>query len=260
MSVLDQVMRLPYEAQHRPRRLAPRRLEGAVRLDNVMLHYEGAGRPTLIGVGLEAASGEVIALIGGSGAGKSSLLKVIAGLYAPQAGSVRIDGVDLRQLNPREYRESTAYAPQHPQLLTGTIAQNLRLVAPSATDHDLEEATSDAGVLSDILSLADGFDTRVGDASVQQQPPGFVQRLSLARVYLRKSSLLLLDEPGRALDDQGDRQLREQLAARRGRCTIFLVTHRPSHLLLADRVFRLEAGRIFAVQRPASQLRSPTVP
>jgi ATP-binding cassette subfamily C protein/ATP-binding cassette subfamily C protein LapB len=247
MAALDQVMRLADEGEERRRRLMPRAIAGHIRLDNVSLNYEGGGRPALLGANLQVDAGEMIAVVGESGAGKSSLAKVVAGLYQPQMGAVRVDRIDLRQLNPREYRESIAYAPQYPRVFTGTIAQNLRLVAPDASDDDLRQAAAAAGVLVDIEALAQGFHTRIGDASVQQQPPGFVQRLSLARVYLRHCALVLLDEPGRALDNEGDRCLREQLQRLHGQCTIIVVTHRPSHLRLADKVYQVQAGRLTPV-------------
>ncbi len=245
ISMLDQTMQLPAEAERRPRRLVPHDWRGTVQLDGVTLTYEGASRPALLGVDLSVAAGEMIAFIGDSGAGKSSLLRVLAGIYPPQAGSVRIDGFDLRQLNPRELRENIAYAPQQPHFFAGTIAQNLRLACPSASDQDLWEAAVDAGVLQDILLLERSFETRIGDASVKQQSPGFLQRLSLARTYLRGGGILLFDEPGRALDLAGDECFRRKLVQlkRSGRQTVLFVTHRPSHLRLADRVIQLKAGR-----------------
>ena len=243
-AMLDQVMQLPAETDNRPRRLAAIRGRGAIQMEGVTLAYEGASRPALIGVELSVAPGELIALLGDSGAGKSSLLKVLAGIYSPQAGSVRLDGFDLRQLHPRELRENIGYAPQQPHFFTGTIAQNLRLAHPAASDQDLWNAAIEAGVLDDILRLESGFETRIGDASVRQQSPGFLQRLSLVRAYLERDGLLLLDEPGRALDFDGDLALQKKLANVKGRQTVLLITHRPSHLRLADRAFRVQAGRL----------------
>lgn len=244
VAMLDQVMQLPAESDNRPRRLAASSARGAIHLEGVTLAYEGASRPALLGVEISVTAGESIAFLGDSGAGKSSLLKVLAGIYSPQAGSARLDGFDLRQLHPRELRESIGYAPQQPHFFTGTIAQNLRLAHPAASDQDLWTAAIEAGVLDDILRLEKGFETRIGDASVRQQPPGFLQRLSLARAYLQKDGILLLDEPGRALDFEGDLALQRKLIEVKGRQTVLLVTHRPSHLKLADRVFRVHAGRL----------------
>jgi len=240
IAMLDQVMRLPDESDNRPRRLVALRSRGGIA-------YEGASRPALLGVELSVEGGELIAFCGGSGAGKSSMLKVLAGIYTAQAGSIRIDGFDLRQLNPRELRETIGYAPQQPHFFTGTIAQNLRLAHPAASDQDLWNVAIEAGVLDDILRLENGFETRIGDASVRQQTPGFLQRLSLARAYLERRGFLLLDEPGRALDFDGDLALQKKLKEIKGHQTVLLVTHRPSHLKLVDKAFRMQAGRLSAL-------------
>ncbi|MGI9510727.1 MAG: peptidase domain-containing ABC transporter [Geminicoccaceae bacterium] len=242
--MLDQVMRLPAESDNRPRRLVALRSRGAIQMEGVTLAYEGASRPALLGVDLSVEAGQSIAFLGDSGAGKSSLLKVLAGIYSPQAGSIRLDGFDLRQLHPRELRETIGYAPQQPHFFTGTIAQNLRLAHPVASDQDLWTAAIEAGVLDDILRLEKGFETRIGDASVRQQPPGFLQRLSLARTYLKKDGILLLDEPARALDLEGDLAFQRKLIQVKGHQTVLFVTHRPSHVKLADKAFRIQAGRM----------------
>ncbi len=244
IAMLDLTMQLPAEAENRPRRLVPNRSHGSLEIDGVSLTYQGASRPALYGVDVSIEAGEIIAFIGDSGAGKSSLLKVVAGIYTPQAGSMRIDGFDLRQLHPRELREQIAYAPQQPHFFTGTIAQNLRLASPSASDQQLWTAAIQAGVLEDIQKLEKGFETRIGDATLRQQSPGFLQRLSLARAYLKDCNILVLDEPGRALDSAGDQALLKTLSSRKHHQTVLLVTHRPSHLDLADRVFVLSAGRL----------------
>ncbi len=260
VAMLDQVMQLPDETDNRPRRLVTVRGRGTLQLEGVTLAFEGASRPALIGVELSVNAGELIAFVGDSGAGKSSLLKVLAGIYSPQAGSVRIDGFDLRQLHPRELRETIGYAPQKPHFFTGTIAQNLRLTHPAASNQDLWTAAIEAGVLDDVLRLENGFETRIGDASVHQQSPGFLQRLSLVRAYLERDGIILLDEPGRALDFEGDLALQKKLAEVKGRQTVLLVTHRPSHLKLADRAFRIHAGRVSAWQPDAPQQAAPSVP
>ncbi|MGH1477383.1 MAG: peptidase domain-containing ABC transporter [Geminicoccales bacterium] len=242
--LLNQTMRLPAEAENRPRRLAPSRRCGSMEVEGITLTYQGSSRPALMGIDLSIQAGETIAFVGGSGAGKSSLLKVMAGIYAPQIGSMRIDGFDLRQLHPRELRERIAYVPQQPHFYTGTIAQNLRLARPAASDEDVWNAAIQAGVLEDIQRLENGFETRIGDATVRQQSPGFLQRLSLARAYLKETDIAVFDEPGRALDSKGDQAFLQVLSRLRGRRTILVVTHRPSHLKLADQVFVLEGGRL----------------
>lgn len=257
VNMLNQTMQLPAESDNRPRRLVPSRSRGSMDMEGVSLTYLGASRPALYGVDISIGAGETVALVGESGAGKSSLLKVMAGILTPQAGSVRIDGFDLRQLHPRELREQIAYAPQQPHFFTGTIAQNLRLARPSASDQELWTSAIQAGVLEDIQSLGQGFETRIGDATVRQQSPGFLQRLSLARAYLKGSNFLILDEPGRALDSIGDKAFLSMLSDLKGRQTVLLVTHRPSHLNLADKVFELRAGRLRPYSPPSPPTKAP---
>ena len=223
---------------------AGRRFAGGIVLTRVSMRYRADGEPALLGASLAVKPGELVAIVGPSGAGKSSVLKVIAGLYQPQAGSVLIGGLDIRQIDPVELRYSVAYLPQVCQLFHGTIAQNLRLAEPTAADQALEQACADAGVLDDILSLPDGFDTRIGDRSLHMLPSGFRQRLALARAYLKQAPILLFDEPGQTLDEAGDAAFMAALERLKGRKTIVMVTHRPSHMRLADRVVVMQAGQV----------------
>ncbi|CCQ72474.1 peptidase domain-containing ABC transporter [Magnetospira sp. QH-2] len=229
-------------------------MKGAVTLDRVSLRYKSESNPALIGVSLAAEPGEVVALVGPNGSGKSTMLKLIAGIYAPQAGTVSFDGIDIRQLDPIELRHHVAYVPQEYHMFFGTLAQNLRLSHPTATDEELSWACAQAGVLDEIEALPKGFWTRVGDGRSDMLPSNFLQRISLARAYLRRAPILLLDEPVNGLDFEGDRQFIKTLEAMRGSTTVFLVTHRPSHLRYVDKVAVLDGGmvRMFG---PAEQVR-----
>ena len=198
----------------------------------------------MLGVDLRAEPGELVAITGPNGAGKSTLLKLVAGLYQCQAGAVLIDGMDLRQIDPGELRSAIASVPQSCDLFHGTIAQNLRLANPTASDKALISAAHNAMILEEILALPGGFETRLTDRLQRQLSNGFKQGLMLARAYVKDSLIYLLDEPGNHLDEGGDRALMDQLETLRGHATVFIVTHRPSHLRMADRVVVMEAGRI----------------
>jgi ABC-type bacteriocin/lantibiotic exporter with double-glycine peptidase domain len=226
-----------------------------VTFSRVSLRYSNDADPALLGVSFEAQPGEVIAIVGSDGAGKSTVLKLIAGLYAPQAGNVMIDDLDIRQIDPIELRKCIGYAPQAPQLFFGTIAQNLRLAQPTASEADLRQAMTLAGVWEEIAALDRGLNTRVGDAASNRISTSLAQGISLARAYLKKSPILLLDEPVTGLDFDGDRCFREYVEAMRGKTTIFIVTHRPSHLTLADQIVVLEKGAVRAVG-PAAEIRA----
>lgn len=239
---INNLMALPPESEQLPASAPNIDLEGRVTFSRVSFRYTADAHPAVIGMSFDIRPGEVIAVVGPNGSGKSSLLNLILGLYTPQVGSVRIDGHDIRQLDPVQFRKSVAYMPQDCHLFHGSIAQNLRLADPGASDEELREAAAGANVLEDILALPYGLETRVADQAVQNMSAGFRQRLALARVYLKNAPLVLLDEPSTALDPKGDDAFRLKIENLRGHNTVFFVTHRPSHMKLADRVLVLEGG------------------
>lgn len=223
---------------------------GALAFHRISLRYLPQHEPALLGVSFAANKGEVVALVGPSGSGKSSLLSLALRLYDPQGGTITLDGIDIRQLDPAELRRAFAFVPQHAQVLYGTISQNLRFGNLSASDSDLQQACAVAGLLEDIEALHEGFETRIGDNRSLSLPAGFHQRLALARAYLSPASVLLLDEAASALDEHGDEMFKEAINALRGTRTVLMVTHRPSHMLLADRVVAMMHGEIVADGTP----------
>lgn len=264
-SSLDQIDNLMNMRQERDPNLifTPiRSFKGKVTFSRVSLRYSADTDPALMGVSFEAAPGEVVVVIGGSGSGKTTILKVISGMYVPQGGAVRIDNQDIRQIDPLELRYAIGYVPQVPRFFYGTIAQNLRLAHPLATDEDLRWAAEQASALEDILALEEGegkwrrtgFDVRIGDAGADQLPSSLKQRLNLARGFVKRPPILLLDEPGSGLDFDADRVLMSSVERMRGISTVFIVTHRPSHLRVADKIVWLEDGVVRAAG-PAGQVR-----
>jgi len=240
---IDRLMRLPTE-QATTAGVTPRRLRNAVAFVNVTHRYTPDGEPALVGASFEAKPGEVVAVVGANGSGKSTVVKLAAGLYRPQGGAVLIGGVDIRQFDPIALRQQLGIVPQTSAFFYGTVAQNLRFASPTASDDALIEAATTAELYDDIAALPQGFDTRLTEQAIAELPAGFRQKLALARAYLRQPEILLLDEPGQLLDDASDRALMATIGRLRGRTTILMVTHRPSHLRLADRVVVLERGRI----------------
>ena len=219
-------------------------LQGQVEFNKVSMRYGNEPTLALTNLNFVVKPGEVIAIVGRNGVGKTTLLKLLLGLYKPQAGTILFDGVDSRQLDPIELRQAISYVPQICQLFYGTVAQNLRLVSPLASDEMLRIAAEQANVLQDILALPDGFNTRLHDQDVNQCTASFLQRLSLARAYLKKSTLLLLDEPASTLDVASDTAFLKAIASFRTQSTIFMITHRPSHMRIADRIIWLQDGQI----------------
>jgi len=244
---ISQINRLMAQPSER-RSISPRipHFDGFIRLNNVAFRYPSEGNPAVQGVVLEAQPGELVAIIGQNGSGKSTLVKLLLGFYYPQGGSISIDGTDIRQFDPVGLRQAISYVPQQNQFFHGTIEQNLRLSTPDASDESMVEAADMAGLLPDILNLPEGFDTLLNDRVMLIFSSGFLQKLNLARAYLRKSSIMILDEPGNTLDYEGDERLKATLESMKKKRTMIVVTHRPSLINLADRILVLQDGSMLA--------------
>ncbi len=244
MKQINQLMKIPVEKSDFNSGLVIQDLQGHIVMDRVSFRYGADQDPALLGVSLAIKPGELIAIVGYTGSGKSTLLKSIAGMYKPQGGAIYIDGIDMRQLNIMELRRSIAYVPKHTTMFHGTIAQNLRLANGLATDTELQRAASKAGVLEEILALPEGFNTRLTDNSTEKYPPGFLRSLSIARAFVSSTKIVLFDEPGASLDFESDTRFMNQLKALKGQCTMVMVSHRPSHIRLADKVILMNQGSV----------------
>ncbi len=244
ISQINQLMRLQVEQHSGQSSLLLSQLEGSIKIDRVSFRYGPEENPSLLGVSFDVQPGEMVAICGSTGAGKSTLIKLIAGMYRPQAGSFSIDNLDIRQLNAMDLRRTISYVPQVTHMFYGSIAQNMRLNNILATDDDLRHAADDAGILDDILALPEGFDTRIGDNTKEHMPPGFLRALSMARAFVNPTKILLLDEPGASLDDESDQRLIKQLKKLKGKHTIIMVSHRPSHIRIADKAILMEHGTV----------------
>jgi len=244
LASLDRLMGLKGEYARRPGHRSMPRLQGRVAFERVVFRYGPNSDPVLLGLNLEVQPGEFIAVIGANGCGKSTLFKLLMRMHDPQGGAVLVDGIDLRQLDVCELRRRIVYVPQHPKLFRGTLPQNLRLGNPLATDEDITRTLEATGIAESIAQLPDGLATMVGDQHSQRIPSGLVRGICLARAFLADSRIVLLDEPATALDSEGDRRLMGQLEALRGQATVIMISHRPSHIRLADRAVLLAGGVI----------------
>ncbi len=243
LSQVDRLMEIKGERdQHTSTNRKEMQFKGSVTFSRVSFRYSNDAEPALVGVNCQIPAGAVVAVIGANGSGKSTFIKLLLGLYTPQAGSIQIDDEDIRQLDPIALRQSISYLPQICDIFFGSVAQNLRLVNPVASDEELEEATAKAGLLTEIRAMPNGFDTRLDESRSSSLSAGFKQRLSLARVYLKKSRIALFDEPANNLDGDSEQQFRDAVEELRGSTTIFIVTHRPSHMQMADIVLYLDSG------------------
>jgi ATP-binding cassette subfamily C protein/ATP-binding cassette subfamily C protein LapB len=244
MKQINQLMKIPVERCDFNNELVLKDIKGHIKLDRVSFRYGADQNPALLGVSFEIMPGELVAIAGYTGSGKSTLLKMIAGMYTPQGGAIFLDNIDMRQLNVMEQRRSIAYVPQDTTMFYGTIAQNMRLANGLATDADLQAAAEKAGVLDEIMALPEGFSTRLSDNASGKFPPGFLRSVSIARAFVSNSSIVLFDEPGASLDYESDTRFMNQLKALKGHCTMIMVSHRPSHIRLADKVILMNQGSI----------------
>ncbi|MES9880074.1 MAG: peptidase domain-containing ABC transporter [Sedimenticola sp.] len=247
---INRLMTLEVEQDSGRSSLMMSELKGKVSIDRVSFRYGPGQDPALLGVTFAVEPGEMVAVMGQTGSGKSTLIKLIAGMYKPQAGSLAMDEFDIRQLNAMDLRRAIAYVPQRVKLFHGTIAQNMRLNNVLATDDELKQACMDAGILEDILKMPEGFGSRLGDRNTDRLPPGFVRGLSMARAFLRPTQIVLLDEPGASLDRESDGRLMEQLKRLKGSKTVIMVSHRPSHARIADKVVILDQGAVSFIGNP----------
>ena len=213
-------------------------------MNRLVFRYPRSPEPTLRGIQLQILPGEVIAITGKSGGGKSTLLKLIAGLYPATGGAVLADRLDIRQLDPAEWRSAIAYAPQTAAFFHGTVSQNLRLACPDALDADVARAATEMGLDFHAELFSDGLETRLSAAALERLPEAIKQRLLLARCFVKDASLYLLDSPAVNLDAAGDAALVAKIASLKGKATVIFTTYRPSHMRLADRLVVVESGQI----------------
>lgn len=209
-------------------------LKGHVTLKNVSLRYSENDDTLLNGINLDLRPGMIAAITGRNGIGKTSLLKLVKGLYRPTAGSLYIDGFDARQMDAAELRRQISYVPQTPDFFPGTLAENIIIGNPFATPQDIQEALRLAAVHDEVVDLlAKPIDSI-------NLTPGLAARLSLARAYLQNAPILLIDElPNAVLNGAAGRNLREYLKHATKRKTVLIVSHRGDFLQLADIVLRL---------------------
>ncbi|MGA4849961.1 thiol reductant ABC exporter subunit CydD [Streptomyces sp. G5(2025)] len=232
---------------------------GALSVEGVTVRYPGRASDAVSGAAFEVSPGETVALVGPSGAGKSSLLNVVLGFVRPTEGRVRVGGVDLADVSPERWRERIAWVPQRPHLFAGTIAENVRLARPDASEAQVREALRDAGALEFVDALPAGAEAPLGEDGAGLSA-GQRQRLALARAFLADRPVVLLDEPTAALDGGTEAEVVEAVRRLAVGRTVLLVVHRPALLAVADRVVRLEAARgEAAVQRsgPDSEASGP---
>ncbi len=241
----DQMMELPQERNFEERPLSRQVLQGAIEFRGVDFTYPNQQNVALKNISLAIRPGEKVGIIGRSGSGKSSLAKLVVGLYEADAGSLLIDGVDIRQIDVSELRHNIGYVPQDIQLLAGTLRDNLVSGARYVEDEMVLQAAELAGVHEFARLHPQGYELQVGERG-QNLSGGQRQNVALARALLLNPQILLLDEPTAAMDNTGEERLKQRLQAVIENKTVVLVTHRASLLTLVDRLIVIDRGLIVA--------------
>jgi PrtD family type I secretion system ABC transporter len=216
--------------------------EGRLQLERVIVTAPGTDRLTLKGVGFSLEPGEFLGVVGPSGAGKTTLAKLLVGILVPKSGSARLDGVDLASWHPDELGRHVGYLPQDVQLFAGTVRENIARLSRDNDPEAVIEAAKKVGMHESILQFPNGYDTHIGDAGALLSA-GQRQHLALARAMYGNPRLLVLDEPNSNLDSVSEEALLRALdAAKKEGITIVVITHRPSILHAADKMLMLRNG------------------
>jgi ATP-binding cassette subfamily B protein len=217
-------------------------IAGAVEYDDVVFSYDGE-ETVIDGVSIDVEPGETVGLVGRTGAGKTTLTKLLMRLYDPDEGSVRLDGHDVRELDLRSLRSHLGYVSQEPFLFGGTVRENVAYGQRDVDEADLESALGKAGALEFVQELSDGLDTVVGERGVKLSG-GQRQRLAIARAILEDPSLLILDEATSHVDNETEVVVQRNVSEMAADRTTFVIAHRLSTVRDADRIVVLEDGRV----------------
>lgn len=220
---------------------------------DVTFSYTG-NSPALSDVSFRIDAGEVIGVIGPSGAGKSTLAQLLLGLRDPDQGALEVAGVRLQDVDRTWWSGRVAFVAQDANLITGTVAENIRFFRDGIDDDAVRDSATRANILHDIEALPTGFDAHLGDRAGRLSG-GQRQRLSIARALAGGPELLVLDEPTSALDGRSESLIRDTLAALRGQVTVVIIAHRMSTLDICDRIMVIEDGRLTALGSPGDLAR-----
>jgi ATP-binding cassette subfamily C protein LapB len=246
LSALDKVVAQPVERPDNASFVRREHLAGEIEFDRVSFSYPGQDAVEVLReVSFRIKPGEHVGIIGKVGSGKSTINRLVLGLYQPTAGSIKIDGVDIRQLDPAEVRKAIGYVPQDITLFYGTLRENITVGMPYVEDHGILQAAELAGLQELIGNHPKGFDLPIGERG-ESLSGGQRQSVAIARAVVHEPTMLLLDEPSSSMDNSTEENLKRRLTEYAKDRTMLLVTHRNSLLDLVDRLIVVDRGAIVA--------------
>ena len=240
---IDEVMKMPSSLTNKPDAVDFHAKEGIVRYDNVSFAYPNAKADVLEHISFTARPGEITAIIGSTGCGKSTLVNLLPRFYDVKDGSITIDGVDIRDMKMEDLRDNIGFVPQKGVLFSGTIASNLRFGKHDATDEEIKEAAEIAQSLDFIEEKKDKFESRIAQGG-SNVSGGQRQRLAIARAIVKRPKIMVFDDSFSALDMKTDAALRKALADKIKDSTVLIVAQRISTIIHADRILVLDEGKI----------------
>lgn len=251
LSQLQKLMMLPVETDPETIEKSALSFRGDIKFQNVGLRYNRDRDPLFVNLNLNVKAGQLIAVCGVNGAGKSSILKLCADMMRPQAGSIHFDGMDIRQFDPTVLRQAISYVPQAPDLFDGSIADNLRLANPLASDAELKEALLAVDAWEEVSNLPEQMTTQVGYHGAWLISDSLAYQINLARACLRPKSIVLCDEiPHEFLAGRGALTFMRLLNSWKGERTVVFVSHRDDHLRLASQALWLRGSGVPVVTTP----------
>ena len=245
LSSLNDILSRPVERPDEANFVSRQSFSGRIEFKDVCFAYPGQEVLALRNVSLRIEPGEKVAVLGRVGSGKTTLHKLILGLFRPTEGAVLIDGIDQRQLDPAELRRHVGYVPQDVVLFYGSLRDNLTIASRDADDADVLRASEIAGIAEFVNSHPQGFDMLVGERG-ESLSGGQRQGVAIARAFISDPPILLMDEPTGSMDHSSEEHVKQQLRQHAGGKTMIVITHRTSLLELVDRIIVVDSGKIVA--------------
>ena len=236
------ILDAPAEIKNKENAVDLKNAEGGITFEHVSFAYDETN-PVLEDISFHCEPGKMLALVGPTGVGKTTLTQLISRFYEPTSGRILVDGQDLSDLTIESLRKNISPVLQDTFLFNGTIAENIGYAYPEATMEEIRAAAKAANIHEDILAMPDGYDTRVGERGLRLSG-GQKQRVAIARAILRRSPIIILDEATASVDVETERQIQKAIAGIAGKRTIIAIAHRLSTIRNADRILVIEEGRI----------------